>query len=229
MCIQTHARLAEKFGGTLHYDEPVTRWKAGREGVAIKTTKGDYTANFLVFASGSWMTELVPNARLLQCERQTVFWFEPKASNALFTPNRMPAFMWQTKDSSYFYGLPDIGDGVKAARHHGGELTSPHPVRRVVTEQDEAPVRHFLTEHIPRANGIRKSSTTCLYTNTPDTHFIIDFHPFHGNVVIVSPCSGHGFKFSSVMGELIREMIEIGGTNLDVSLFTIDRFNESSR
>jgi len=229
VCIQAHAKLAEKFGGTLHYDEPVTGWKAGREDVAIKTTKGNYTANFAIFASGSWITDLVPDARLpLQCERQTVFWFEPKGGNELFTPGRMPVFMWQTKDSSYFYGLPDIGDGVKVARHHGGELTSPHQVRRVVTEQDEAPVRHFLAEHIPMAGGIRKSSATCLYTNTPDSHFIIDFHPLHGNVVIASPCSGHGFKFSSVIGELVREMIETGRTNLDVSLFTIGRFNKNS-
>jgi sarcosine oxidase len=229
MCIQTHAKLTEKSGGTLHYDEPVTRWKAGREGVAITTTKGSYTAKFVIFASGPWITELVPDAGLpLQCERQTVFWFEPKGSNALFRPGRMPVFMWQTKDSSYFYGLPDIGDGVKAARHHGGELTLPSQVRRVVTEQDEAPVKNFLTDRIPMAAGIRKSSSTCLYTNTPDSHFIIDFHPLHPNVVITSPCSGHGFKFSSVIGELVREMIETGGTALDVSLFTINRFNKTS-
>ena len=227
-CIQTHAKLAEKFGAILHYDEPVTRWKAGGEVVTINTTKGNYTANFVIFASGSWTTELVPDARLpLQCERQTVFWFEPKRSRQLFKPGRMPVFMWQTKDSRYFYGLPDIGDGVKVARHHGGDLTSPQQVRRIVTEQDEAAVRHFLTEHLPMASGIRRSSTTCLYTNTPDSHFIIDFHPLHGNVVIASPCSGHGFKFSSAIGELVREMVETGRTNLDISLFAINRFNKN--
>lgn len=229
MCIQTHAELAEKLGATLHYDERVTQWEARREGVTIRTTKGSYTADFGIFASGPWLAELVPDARLpLQCERQTVFWFQPKSNNALFKPDRMPIFMWETSASSYFYGFPDNGDGVKAARHHGGELTSPRDVNRAVTEQDEAPVRKFLDEHVPLAVGIRRSSATCLYTNTPDQHFILDFHPSHRNIIIASPCSGHGFKFSSAIGEIVREMVQNGKTKLDISLFSISRFDKRS-
>jgi sarcosine oxidase len=225
VCIETYSNLAQKLGTRLHYDEAVIRWEAKNGGIAIRTTKGSYMANFGIFASGPWLTELLPDLKLpLQCERQTVFWYEPKGDSAMFRPSRMPIFMWQTKSSSYFYGIPDFGDGIKAARHHEGEFTSPRKVSREVTEQDEAPVRQFLAKHVPLALGTLKSSTTCIYTNTPDRNFILDFHPNHPNIIIASPCSGHGFKFSSVIGEIVREMVETGEAGIDTTLFSIKRF-----
>ncbi len=225
-CVAAQAELAEKFGAELRFNEEITRWEASNDGVVVGTRNETYNANFAIFATGAWLTELVSELKLpLRCERQVPFWFRPKKDGASFTPGGMPIFIWQMKDGGYFYGIPNVGDGVKTAKHHGGEYTSPDQVRREVTDQDEAPVRHFLKKHIPLLDDSPLASTTCLYTNSPDEHFIIDFHPQHRNIVIVSPCSGHGFKFSSAIGEAVMEMVQDGRTKLDISLFKISRFS----
>jgi sarcosine oxidase len=226
-CIRAHATLADKSGAELHFNEPVAGWKAEDGRVEIRTGNETYTANNVIFSPGAWLTNLVPELKLpLQTERQIVFWFEPKTNQGLFTPDRMPVYVWQMKNERYYYyGVPNVGDGVKAAKDHDGELTSPDQVRREVTKEDEAPVRQFVKRHIPSVDDSPASSTTCLFTNTPDGHFIIDFHPNHRNVVIVSPCSGHGFKFSSVIGEVVQQMVNDGKSKLDISLFKISRFS----
>jgi len=230
-CIQAHTILAEKSGAKLHFNEPVTRWDIQNGRAEVRTVNETYTANCLVLSPGAWLTALVPELRLpLQTERQTVFWFEPQRNKEIFSPSRMPVYVWQMKgEKYYYYGVPDVGDGVKAAKDHDGELTSPDQVRREVTREDEVPVRQFLKRHIPSVDGSPDSSTTCLYTNTPDGHFIIDFHPNHRNVIIVSACSGHGFKFSSVIGEVVREMVEDGESKLDISLFKVNRFKNTPK
>jgi len=229
-CIQAHATLAEKSGAKLHFNESVIRWDI-REGRAeVRTINETYTANHLILTPGPWLTTLVPELRLpLQTERQTVFWFKPRKNQEIFTPSRMPVYVWQMKgEKYYFYGVPDVGGGVKAAKDHDGEFTSPDQVRREVTKEDEEPVRQFLRRHIPSLDGPPNSSSTCMYTNTPDGHFIIDFHPDHRNVIVVSACSGHGFKFSSVIGEIVREMVHDGESKLDISLFNINRFKSTT-
>ena len=225
-CIQAHATLAEKSGAKLHFNEPVNRWQV-RDGTAeVKTMMETYSANQLILTPGAWLPALVPELRLpLQVERQTVFWFKPVKNQEIFAPSRMPVYVWQMNgEKNYFYGVPDVGEGVKAAKDHGGEFTSPDHVRREVTREDEEPVRQFLRHHIPPLDTPPTASTTCLYTNTPDGHFIIDFHPQHRNVIVVSACSGHGFKFSTVIGEVVREMAQDGESKLDISLFNISRF-----
>ena len=230
-CIQAHTTLAEKSGAKLHFNDPVTRWDIRNGRAEVNTVNETYTANYLILSPGAWLTTLVPELRLpLQTERQTVFWFKPRTNEEIFTPRKMPVYVWQMKgEKYYYYGVPDVGDGVKAAKDHDGELTSPDQVRREVTREDEIPVRQFLKRHIPSVDSSPVSSTTCLYTNTPDGHFIIDFHPTHRNVIIVSACSGHGFKFSSVIGEVVRELVQSGESKLDISLFRINRFGNSPK
>ena len=228
-CISAHSILAEKSGAQLHFNEPVTRLNFRNGSVEVTTARETYTANYLVLSPGAWLTALVPELRLpLQTERQVVFWFKPRGRQEIFAPNRMPVYVWQMKgETHYYYGVPDVGHGVKAAKDHDGELTSPDQVRREVTREDEAPVRQFVNRHITSLDDSPISSTTCLYTNTPDGHFIIDFHPNHKNVVIVSACSGHGFKFSSVIGEVVREMVLAGESRFDLSLFKLSRFTNA--
>jgi len=228
-CIEAQVTLAEKSGAKLHFNEPVNRWSVRDGRAEVKTTNQTYTATHLILTPGAWLTDIVPELQLpLQPERQTVFWFRPLKNKGSFIPSKMPVYVWQMKgEKNYFYGVPDVGDGVKAAKDHGGEFTSPDQVRRDVTREDEEPVRRFLRQHIPLLDGPPSASTTCLYTNTPDGHFIIDFHPAHHNVIVVSACSGHGFKFSSVIGEVVREMVCDGRSELDISLFNISRFKNS--
>ena len=224
-CIRAQVSLAEKRGAVFNFSEPVMSWNVNNSHVEVKTKKETYKANYAVFSPGAWLTTLMPELRLpLQIERQTVFWFNPQTNPVSFSPDMMPVFDWQTKER-FYYGIPNVGNGVKVAIHHDGEFTSPDQIRREISEEDERPVRQFLKRHIPLLDGTPVSSTTCMYTNTPDDNFIIDFHPSYRNIVIVSACCGHGFKFSSAIGEVVQQMVQHGKTDLDISLFDISRFD----
>lgn len=222
-CVRTMKEAAEGAGAEFRFKEAVLSWESGGEGVEVRTSEGTYSAQKLVIAAGSRLTKLVPGIPV-QCERQAVFWFRPKGNALMFSPSKMPVFVWELHDSRIFYGVPDHGEGVKAAQTHGGRMVDPEEAPGV-TPNDLRPVRVFLRRRIPRANGRVVSSTTCLYTNTPDQHFVLDSHPRAENVLVVSPCSGHGFKFASVIGEAVAEMVLDGRTREDISLFSLARFN----
>jgi sarcosine oxidase len=222
-CIEAHTTLARKAGAELHFNEPMTKWMMSNGKVIVKTERNEYTANSLIFTAGGWLTQLVSDIHLpLKTERQSMFWFQPTEHNELFSPRRMPVFLWQKGTDLFYYSFPDIGDGFKVARHHHGEITTPDRIRGI-DKEDEFPIRTFLKENIPSANGRILASATCHYTNTPDEHFIMDFHPKHKNLILISPCSGHGFKFSSVIGEIAAELALDGKTNLDTSFFRLTR------
>src|SRR2546421_519848 len=125
----------------------------------------------------------------------------PSTTGELLSPRRMATYGWEGGRGRIFYGIPNTGHAVKAARHPGGRVTPPDEADRRVTAEDEAPVRPFPKSRLPLLDRTPISSMTCTYTNTPDGHFVIDRHPRHRNIWLVSPCSGHGFKFSSVIGE----------------------------
>jgi glycine/D-amino acid oxidase-like deaminating enzyme len=125
-----------------------------------------------------------------------------------------------------FYGIPDSGNGVKVARHHTGEFCDLENIKRAVTYDDEGDIRDFLRRRMPKLNGDILSSGVCLYTNSPDLHFIIDYHPQNKNVVIVSPYSCHGFKFSSVIGEIASQMLIDRKTEVDLSFFRLSRLKK---
>jgi len=122
----------------------------------------------------------------------------------------------------YFYErkrLPDLGSGVKVARHHAGEIADPDQIRRDVSDAELAAIRELVRQFLPDADGALRSAEVCTYTNTPDEHFWIDRHPEQPQVMIASPCSGHGFKFSSVIGEMLAELLISGQSRFDLSLF----------
>jgi sarcosine oxidase len=224
-CIEAHTSLASKAGAEFHFNEPLLKWEVKGDEVLATTGREEYSANTIIFAAGPWLTELLPDLGLpLSCERQVVFWFKPTQNEDLFSAERMPIFAWEDQtDGLGYYALPNTGDGLRVGKHHGGELTSPDKIRREITKEDESPVREFLKERIPGADGPPTSAMTCIYTNSPDGHFVIDFHPKYRNVIIVSPCSGHGFKFASVIGEIVSGLALNGKTEHDISLFGLER------
>ncbi len=227
-CLEAHKTLAEENGAKFHFGERVIGWEAGRSLVTVRTEKETYVGEKVVFAAGPWNASLLPDLRLpLECERQVLFWFRPKSRPELFSSRRMPIFIWEIEDGRNFYGIPNIGHGVKTARHHEGRVSPPDDVDRKVTAEDEAPVRAFLKRRIPLLDGPPISSMTCTYTNAPDGNFIVDRHPMHRNIFVVSPCSGHGFKFSSVIGEIVSELAVRGFTRHDISLFSLARLGIS--
>ena len=156
--------------------------------------------------------------------RQVVFWFGTQ-DDAAFRRAVFPAFIAETPQGDY-YGLPVLNaDGLKAARHYGApELADPSEVARTVADEDEAPVRQFLRDHLPAAAGPRRRASVCIYTLTPDRHFLIDVHPQYPQVVFAAGFSGHGFKFASVVAEILADLADSGRTDLPIGMFRLSRF-----
>src|SRR5579862_4207692 len=212
--IEAHLAGARASGAQLRFGEAVEGWEQRPGGtVRVRTAQGAYDARWLVLASGAWLGSLVPDLSLpLVVERNVVHWFERGLAPALFGPGAMPIFIHEYAPGLVWYGFPDVGDGVKLALHHQGEPTSAATVRRDVSPDEVERVHSLAARHLPGAVGRVRESVVCLYTNAPDDHFIIDAHPAQPNVLIVSPCSGHGFKFSSAVGEVVAELVLDGGS-----------------
>lgn len=219
-CVGAHLEQARHRGATLRFDEPVSRWQAQDGHVSVFTERGRYRAKQLIISAGAWVASLLPEMRLpFRIERQVLHWFEPVGDADSFSSKRCPIHLWQFDDGRFFYGFPDRGAGVKVAFHHGGETTTADDVRREVTPAEVDEVRAAVRRFVPAADGRVLASSVCLYTNTPDEHFWIDRHPERPNVLVASPCSGHGFKFAPVIGEILADLAEQRQARFDLSLF----------
>ena len=228
-CIETQLRLAVDHGAELHFDERVTSWRGAGDGLVVTTVNGTYQASRLVVAAGAWLPRLLPDlAPLLRVERNVLFWFEPVETPELLAPDRLPVYLVEMDADHTYYGFPTLaGQGVKVARHHGGrsaDSVDPDRLDRQVRPADEQTVRDFCARHLPAANGRLLETRVCMYTNTPDDHFIIDFAPSDRRVVVASPCSGHGFKFSNVVGRICADLAADGGTDFEIGFLSLKRF-----
>src|SRR5262249_39977403 len=143
-----------------------------------------------------------------------------------FAPETFPIFIWENEPNKFFYGFPDLGDGVKIGVHHQGETSNPDRLNREIGAEEITRANHLVRCHLPRAAGVLKSATVCMYTNTPDEHFILDMHPEYPQVVIASPCSGHGFKFAPVIGEIVAMLMCGQKSSFDLGLFGLERFGK---
>ena len=226
LCISTLLAAAMKNGAEVRRDEPVVAWEADDTGVTVRTVNGAYRGEQLVLSGGAWMRRLVPElSSVLTVERQPIHWFEPASSTTDFQPSRCPVTLWEYGGGHLFYTLPDFGDGVKAGVHYEGVAVDPDCVERKTSAAEDAQATDLLRRFMPRAKGHLRESQVCLYTNTPDLHFIIDKHAAHpGRVVVLSACSGHGFKFATVVGEIAVELLTKGSSHHDLSMFRMGRF-----
>ncbi len=223
-CIEAALALARGHGAELKTDEPVTSWRVDGSGVAVTSASGTHRAARLILSAGPWMPALLgTRGRALQVERQLFHWFEPARNPDLFRPDRCPVAVWEYAPDRIFATQPDVGDGMKAGIHHEGETTDPDRVRREPTAADESAMRRLVKRYLPDAAGRVREARVCLYTNTPDHHFLIDFHPDHPQVIVASPCSGHGFKFASVIGEILADLATEGRSRFDLSPFSLSR------
>lgn len=211
--IQSHVQQAVSRGALVKEGERVLGWKAvtgkgpAAQGVEVATTSGTYRASRLVIAPGAWMGSLVPElAEVCVPERQVVGWF--KSSNPKhFRKESFPGCIIAEDDSGKFgfYAMPEYGqEGFKLGwHHHLQERVSPDSLARNLTPEDEAVLRRGVERYFPTANGPLLSHSACIYTNTPDGHFIVDKHPAYPQVLLGSACSGHGFKLCAVLGEAL--------------------------
>ena len=225
-CIAAHLSLAQQHGATLNFGERVSAWSSDGGGVSVTTDKGTYAGAKLVIAAGAWLPALAPNLDLpLTVERNSLYWYEPAATPEIFEAERFPVWIMELNGEHAFYGFPRLpNQGVKVARHHGGGTVDANMVDRSASDEDERPVRDFISRYMPALNGRRLDSRVCMYTNTSDFNFILDFHPEADNVVIASPCSGHGFKFSSVIGSIVADLATTGRTHFEIEFLSVGRF-----
>jgi len=226
--VAAHLQRAAALGADLHVEEPVLAWEADAGGVTVTTTRNRYTAERLIVAPGPWAPRLLADLGLpLVVERQTLHWFAPKGGVEPFLPDRFPIYIWEAEDGTQFYGFPHQEGppgGVKVALFRAGEPCDPDTVDRAVHPAEIAAMRSAIAHRIPTLNGKHLASAVCMYTTTPDQHFVVGLHPQHPNVVIASPCSGHGFKFASVMGEILTDLALDGATRHPIRLFDPQRF-----
>jgi sarcosine oxidase len=209
-CVRAFLEGARAAKAELRYGEPAREWTSGPEGLHVRTARANYGGGALVLTAGAGMGELVAELRAhLRVERQVFAHFAPASGRAALESGRFPIFCLEEPDGAFYYGFPDLGGGCKIARHHG--------------QADIPEIRAFLERRLPQANGALRGREECLYTNTPDCHFLVDRHPRHDEVIVASVCSGHGFKFAAVMGEIIAGLVQGRRPEFDLSMFRMAR------
>jgi len=217
-------RLAREAGAALRLGEALLGWSAAENGLTVRTTGGALRADALVLALGPWAGDLLPPGLVrLEVARQVQAWFAPAEPELLALPRFVP-FIWEWAPERYLYGFPDQGAGAKMAIHREGDATTVAAVDRTVRPADVAAIREPLRRVLPAADGEVRAASVCLYTNAPDGHFVIDRLPGDPRVVLASPCSGHGFKFASALGEAIADLATGREPALDLAPFRLERF-----
>jgi sarcosine oxidase len=230
--IALHAQLAMLGGAELHGHEPVLDWQATGTGVTVRTPRDTYLAERLIFCSGAWTGKLLSNLGVpLVVTRQILGWVWPKRHHNVYRRDaNFPVWGIEQPDGSLAYGFPMMSDapGLKLARHAPGTPTTPDSIDRNASPDDEREIRDILSRYFPDADGPLLSLRVCMYTNSPDHHFIIDRHPAHENVFLAAGFSGHGFKFASVVGEVLADLAQHGRTDHPVDFLSLRRFGHRS-
>ena len=229
-CIVSYVMAAQSYGAEIHAHEKVLEWEPLESGVRVHTNRGTYEADKLVITAGAWDADLLDVLDGLAVpERQVLAWLQPTRPER-FRLDNFPVFNLLV-DEGRFYGFPVFGvPGFKFGKYFHLEETGPaDEIDREPHDYDEQILRQFAERYFPDGYGPTMSLATCMFTNTPDHHFIIDVHPEYEQVSFASPCSGHGFKFASVVGEIMADLAEKGMTRHDISLFSLDRFGQHSR
>jgi sarcosine oxidase len=227
VAISAYLQRATQLGAQLQFETPVLDWHGTAQGVQVITASATYQAEKLVITPGAWAAQLLKLQMPFVVERQVLYWFEPLRQFELFGCDRLPVYLWETYDGTQFYGFPADGDpslGVKIAFFRMGQICTADTIDRTVHQDEIEKMRLCLSQYIPDLNGDLKSTATCMYTNTIDQNFVIGLHPDHPQVAIASPCSGHGFKFASVVGEILADLAIEGRTKHQLDLFRPDRF-----
>jgi sarcosine oxidase len=224
-CNLAHLNLAMARGAEVRCREPVLEWGAADGHCWVRTPRGRYEAGRLVIAAGAWASKLVPELeRVAIPERQVLAWLQPLRPER-FSPEAFPVFYLEVEEGRY-YGLPSfLVPGFKLGKyHHRRERVDPDTMNREPEPEDERLLRQFVARYFPDAAGPTLMLKTCLFTNSPDEHFILDLHPEHPEVSIAAGFSGHGYKFCSVVGEIMTDLAERGESRHEIGFFSLKRF-----
>ncbi len=231
-CSEAQLRLAKKYGATIQMNEKVIFiTPRGNSGVTVKTDRAIYQTEKLVVSAGPWLTRFLPPGygQFFKVYRQVMYWFGIKDDfRPTFAPGRLPIFIWifeKGRDFG-FYGFPTLdGKTIKLASEQYTVETTPDKVDRAVGEEEKQTMyANYIRGRLPGLSNKCDAAVSCLYTTTPDANFVIDFYPGNDQIIIASPCSGHGFKHSAAIGEVISELILVGKSKIDISSFSMKRF-----
>jgi sarcosine oxidase len=221
MTVQAHIDLAERAGATLSFGEEVLDWAETGAGVTVTTGRGTYTAGQLVICPGAWAPQLLDEFGIpITIERQVLYWLDPIGGTAPFVDH--PIFINENAHGMQIYGFPAIDGprgGVKVAFFRKGVVCTPDTIDRTVHDHEIREMRDRVAELLPALDGPCLHSATCMYSNTPDQHFVIARHPDSANVTVACGFSGHGFKFVPVVGEILADLATTGATSHPISLF----------
>lgn len=230
-CVETWVRFAESLGASLRTGTSLEGFEAEGDGVRVRLRDAageeeEHRCGVLILTVGAWTAKvlgLVGTSPLVP-ERQVMGWFRP-FTRALFVPERFPAFEVEVEEGRY-YGFPDFEDeGFQLGRfHHLGERVDPDRVRRTCSDRDRRVLRDFAERYVPEGAGDVERMETCLFTNTPDGHFVLDRLPGDDRVIVAGGFNGYGFQFASVVGEILADLALDGTTSHDVGPFALGRF-----
>jgi sarcosine oxidase len=226
-CNVAHVAQALARGAEVHCREPVLEWGVRGGHAWVRTDRAEYEAGRLVISAGPWAAKLVPElAELAIPERQVLAWLQPIHPEH-FETSRFPVFNLEVEEGRY-YGFPSfLMPGFKFGKyHHLGENVDPDTVDREPRPDDEELLRSFARRYFPDGAGPTLMLKGCLFTNSPDRHFILDLHPDHPEVSIAAGFSGHGYKFCSVVGEIMADLAQRGESRHDIEFFRLKRFGE---
>lgn len=227
LCIQGHVNLALQAGLDFKTDCKVHTITPDASGVMLETSQGTFSAGHLVITAGAWASKLVAPLGLnlpLQPTREQLAFFNTPAE---FLPANMPICInWARAEDEIYYTIPDVtGNGFKAARHFSYENVDPDTINRTPDKAYEEDVRGYLRQFHPQiADAPLTEAVVCMYTMTPDEHFVIDQHPQYPHISIGAGFSGHGFKFSTLIGKILGELATGQPVQQKIDLFKISRF-----
>jgi sarcosine oxidase len=222
-CVRALLDRAEESGAERRIEE-VIGWESDGGRLRVITDGGEHLTDSLVLAAGPWLPSLPTGQRLpLTVERVVQAAFAPNRP-ADCTEEALPVFAWEFEPGRVFYGFPAIEGAVKVGLHHGTTVSDPDSASREVSAADTEEVRSLVRKFLPGADGPLVEADICFYTRTPDGHFLIDRLPGLDQVLLVSACSGHGFKFAPAIGELVADLLTVGAGGFDISPFSLSRF-----
>jgi len=232
LCIEAQVNLARKHGAAVQTDEIILSVERdGNTAVTVQTNHSSYSADKVIISAGAWITRFLPPAyaNLFKVYRQVMYWFAiTEDCRSSFAAPGFPIFIWIFgKGSEFgFYGFPTLDEKtIKVATEQFAASTDPdHVQRNVGIEEERTMFINNLRDHLPGVSDRCVTAATCLYTSTPDSNFVIGVHPDNERIIIVSPCSGHGFKHSAAIGEALAEQVINGKSTLDMSSFSLKRF-----
>jgi sarcosine oxidase len=227
-CVRAQLDAASRAGAELHFEEKVLSWSAEPGNVEVKTSHGAYTGRHLVMTAGPWANEVLHSSFPLRVTRQVTAWIQPRGGIERFLPAHFPIFIAEDPTGGFAcYGFPAVDGptgGIKVAIHGSKIDCTPETVDRAIHESDFLEIVRALTPRIPSIDGDLIRARTCLYTMTPDEHFIIGPHPQAPSCTVACGFSGHGFKFAPAVGEILADLSIHGTTEHPIAMFSPRRF-----